>query len=414
MKVNLPNAKNINSLLVQLEHANDSEFPNALFECSNAFGVLLGDTIAFDQKTIDQVIRSVERRLDAGRYIEPDHLAWLVLQASSPQLYKRVRENFLKNSRAVLTLYRGKYPDSDLENILCAELYKIASDNGNYFRREILEAMQDVGSQDVLRTLDAIFFELAPSAKIRGMFSNKHDLLEAYEASSLGSFVKDVGFAIEIIKKRIPSTTKTEASDSSEDKESGLKAVAEPLAASSSIAPAHMVVAPAELEHQEQTLKPLQVADIVANGESTALEFKSTLRMNLHTKKSDPRLEMSVLNTIAAFLNSEGGLILIGVGDDGSAVGVADDKFKSEDAMGRHLVNLVKDRIGHHQMMLIDLRFCDFENKRVLVVKCKRSPSEVYVKDKEGSAEHFYYRSGASTTALVASSLVAYIKQHFT
>lgn len=157
--------------------------------------------------------------------------------------------------------------------------------------------------------------------------------------------------------------------------------------------------------------KPLQVDEIVASGESTDREFKSTLRMNLHTGQTDPRLEMSVLKTIAAFLNAKGGTLVIGVADDGSAVGLGADKFKSEDAMYLHLVNLIKDRIGPHQMMFVHPRFDDFEDERVLVVQCQPSQSPVYVKD--GSVEHFYIRTGASTTDLAASLMATYIKQRF-
>lgn len=48
---------------------------------------------------------------------------------------------------------------------------------------------------------------------------------------------------------------------------------------------------------------------IILNGESEALEFKSTLRTNLHTGNKDPRIELSALKTIAGFLNTNGGTI---------------------------------------------------------------------------------------------------------
>jgi predicted HTH transcriptional regulator len=153
------------------------------------------------------------------------------------------------------------------------------------------------------------------------------------------------------------------------------------------------------------------VADMVAAGEGPDREFKSTLRANLHTGQADPRIELSVLKTVAAFLNSQGGILVIGVIDDGSAVGFAADKFKSEDGMGLHLVNLIKDRIGAYQMMFIHPRFDDFQDVRVLVVECKPSQTPVYVKD--GNSEHFYIRAGASTVNLTASQMAPYLKQRF-
>lgn len=62
---------------------------------------------------------------------------------------------------------------------------------------------------------------------------------------------------------------------------------------------------------------PLSLKDIIANGESSEVEFKSTLRVNLHTGSRDPRMELAVLKTIAGFLNSDGGILTIGIADDG-------------------------------------------------------------------------------------------------
>ena len=97
--------------------------------------------------------------------------------------------------------------------------------------------------------------------------------------------------------------------------------------------------------------------------------------------------------------------------DDGSAIGLEADKFKTEDATCLHLVNLIRDRIGPHQMMFVHPHFEDFEDKRVLVVECQPSQSPVYVKD--GNGERFYIRTGPSTTDLTASLMAPYIKQRF-
>ena len=49
------------------------------------------------------------------------------------------------------------------------------------------------------------------------------------------------------------------------------------------------------------------LSKIVLNGESGTVEFKSTLRTNLHTGEKDPRMELAVLKTIAGFLNKKAG-----------------------------------------------------------------------------------------------------------
>ena len=153
------------------------------------------------------------------------------------------------------------------------------------------------------------------------------------------------------------------------------------------------------------------LADLVTQGETTSIEFKSTLRTNLHTREKDPRMEMAVLKTIAAFINSHGGTLVIGVADDGNPVGLNLDGFENEDKMYLHLINLLNSRIGPQHMMYVQPRFDDYDGTRVLAVECKKGKVPVYVKD--GNVEKFFIRTGASTTELTPSQMLEFIKQRF-
>ena len=157
--------------------------------------------------------------------------------------------------------------------------------------------------------------------------------------------------------------------------------------------------------------KEFDLSQIVLEGESEAVEFKSTLRTNLHTGNKDSRMEHGVLKTIAGFLNTNGGTLVIGVADDGNPVGVKVDGFPNEDKMSLHLVNIVKNRLGPQAMTSIHVHFEDFEENRVVVVKCGRATASVFVKD--GDVERFYIRTGPSTTELSASQTQEYIKQRY-
>lgn len=153
------------------------------------------------------------------------------------------------------------------------------------------------------------------------------------------------------------------------------------------------------------------VADLITQGETTTIEFKSTLRTNLHTGEKDPRMEMSVLKTVAAFLNTHGGTLVVGMADDGNPVGIDVDNFANEDKMYLHLVNLINSRIGPQHMMHIQPRFDDHDHTRVLVVECSKGKAPVYVKD--GNNEKFFVRTGAATTELSVSQVQEYIAQRF-
>ena len=106
---------------------------------------------------------------------------------------------------------------------------------------------------------------------------------------------------------------------------------------------------------------------LIADGETSRIEFNSTLRVNLHTGQPDKKLEHSCLKTIAAFLNSCGGHLNVGVSDGSEALGIETDGFPNEDKMNLHLVNLIKDRLGAQHMLHIEPRFETFKEKRVLV-----------------------------------------------
>ena len=161
----------------------------------------------------------------------------------------------------------------------------------------------------------------------------------------------------------------------------------------------------------EQAAEELDVTELIASGESDAVEFKSTLRINLHTGKADSRMEHTVLKTLAGFLNTRGGKLVIGVADDGTPVGIDKDNFLNEDHMGLHLVNIGNDRMGSQAMTSVHAHFDDYEDSRVMVVECQRSPVPVYLNN--GGKESFFIRTGPSTRELTVSEVQGYIKQKF-
>ncbi len=147
--------------------------------------------------------------------------------------------------------------------------------------------------------------------------------------------------------------------------------------------------------------------------ESETIEFKSSLRMNLRTGEKDGRIETAVLKTIAGFLNREGGTLYIGISDEGTPIGIQADKFKSEDKMSLHLVNLIKTRMGPVAIVNTSIYYENHQDNRIMKVVCKPSPAPVFVKDKNGQVERFYVRMGPSTDELVASHILGYIKHRF-
>ncbi|MCV0394846.1 MAG: DUF262 domain-containing protein [Rhizobiaceae bacterium] len=155
----------------------------------------------------------------------------------------------------------------------------------------------------------------------------------------------------------------------------------------------------------------LTVDQIILGGETDSVEFKSTLRTNLHTGQVDDKMQLSVLKTIAGFLNNNGGTLLIGVADDGEVLGLEADNFPNEDKYGLHLVNLIADRIGQIFLPYVHAHFRDQEGTRVLVVRCERGPKAAFVKD--GALQRFYVRGGNATAELQGAAITDYVKKRF-
>jgi predicted HTH transcriptional regulator len=153
------------------------------------------------------------------------------------------------------------------------------------------------------------------------------------------------------------------------------------------------------------------LAELIAGGETEGVEFKSTLRTNLHTGQPDDKIQMAVLKTIAAFLNAGGGSLLIGVADDGRVAGLAADGFASEDKMSLHLVNLIRDRLGELFLPYVHPEFMEHNGPRMLSVRCERGPKPAFVKD--GAAQRFFVRGANATAELIGQAVVDYSSQRF-
>ena len=149
----------------------------------------------------------------------------------------------------------------------------------------------------------------------------------------------------------------------------------------------------------------------ISRGEGMTTEFKSTLRLNLHTGLKDPKMEHAVLKTLAAFLNSKGGTLFVGVDDAGHVIGLDQDEFANEDKMMLHLDNLIKNQLGSAVYACIKTAFDGSNGKRFLAVECNASSKPVFLKNSSG--EEFYMRTGASSAALPASHMHEYIQQRF-
>ncbi|MCK9368525.1 ATP-binding protein [Candidatus Dojkabacteria bacterium] len=154
---------------------------------------------------------------------------------------------------------------------------------------------------------------------------------------------------------------------------------------------------------------------ILNNGENQLIEFKSSMIWDFKRKVGSKDIQSSIIKSIAGFLNSYGGVLIIGVDDSKDVLGLKDDmsllKKKSIDGFEAHLMQLVKDSIGIEFKEEIDITFLKVDKKDVCIVNIKQAKVPVYVKN--NSTEDFYIRAGNSTHSLSISSAMRYIEEHF-
>jgi hypothetical protein len=141
-----------------------------------------------------------------------------------------------------------------------------------------------------------------------------------------------------------------------------------------------LIAEPEEVRHRP-------IAELVKLGESAVLAFKSTLQRDVVQKQPNKALRKSCLKTIAAFMNTEGGTLLIGVEDDGNILGLDNDLSLvngSRDKFEQTIINMICDEIGPALSHSFKIRFEDVSGKLVCVVETDPVSEGVFVKGEKG------------------------------
>lgn len=169
----------------------------------------------------------------------------------------------------------------------------------------------------------------------------------------------------------------------------------------------------------EEATVPVSIEELIAEGESDAVEFKSSLRWDYKQEQVNKKLEEVVVKSIAAFANAQGGTLLIGVNDDGEALGLDRDYGAlggaDRDKFELHLRNILNHSFGVALVTTkIQIRFHSVGEKDICQVEVSSFPSPVLVEvtDKNGLVqERFYVRSGNSSQELSKAEMLAYLDE---
>ncbi len=151
---------------------------------------------------------------------------------------------------------------------------------------------------------------------------------------------------------------------------------------------------------------------LISKGESDEIEFKSSFRYDYRLQKVNKALETVIMKTIAGFMNTQGGTLLIGVADDGSVLGIEADynslSRKDSDGYTQLLMTSIADKIGTPACKLVKILFQLQEGKEVCRIIVLPSPIPVYVKD--DNQHRFFVRTGSGTREMDIREAITFIK----
>jgi predicted HTH transcriptional regulator len=155
---------------------------------------------------------------------------------------------------------------------------------------------------------------------------------------------------------------------------------------------------------------------MIGGGESATVEFKSSARWDLKQNTQNKAMEQVIVKTVAAFLNTDGGTLLIGIDDSGTVLGLENDyktlgKRQDRDGYENWLTTLLLDQFGKESSPVIRITFHDMAGQDVCRVAIAPSPKAAYVT--EGVAENLYIRTGNATRQLTTKEAIEYSKHRW-
>ena len=172
--------------------------------------------------------------------------------------------------------------------------------------------------------------------------------------------------------------------------------------------------------HQSSEWEILQKK--IVQGESSRLEFKSSLRWDYRLERPNKDLEAVILKSVAAFSNGGGGTLLIGISDDGETLGLQSDyaclKDQGKDYFELHLRSLLITQYGLEFVNAgLRIDFPSWNGQEICRIEIRKGKQPVFTKISgkgNGPQERFFVRSGNSSRSLDShSEVLSYVRTRF-
>ncbi len=159
-----------------------------------------------------------------------------------------------------------------------------------------------------------------------------------------------------------------------------------------------------EFESQKENSNILSWEKMIENGEGHQVEFKPALRYHFKHKKETNSVRKIIAHCICAFLNSSGGILFIGVSDNGEIQGLEQGDYKLFDNNKRDKFRNEFDIFLSHFFRsfakpFITLTIESIHDKDVGVVQIQKSESPIFLRTNNYGEinKEFYFRGEASS-----------------
>jgi len=155
---------------------------------------------------------------------------------------------------------------------------------------------------------------------------------------------------------------------------------------------------------------------LLKSGETDVAEWKSSLRWDYLENKLNTELEYVVAKEIAAFLNTKGGTLIIGVDDESRVLGLSKDfgtlRKQNQDGFRLKLAEVIDNCIGKTFHSFISVSFEKHGGiNDVCLVDVSRSARPAFIR--KSGEEQFYVRAQSSSKPLKISEAMEYIRHNW-
>jgi hypothetical protein len=165
----------------------------------------------------------------------------------------------------------------------------------------------------------------------------------------------------------------------------------------------------------ESGIDETKILKMLKAGESDKVELKSSARWDIKKSEKNDILLQPIIKTVASFLNTSGGTVIIGVDDNGNILGLENDYLvshnKNKDGFLVHLSRKLSEILGGDVIEFINTNIHAVSAKDVCVIRVKPSTKPFYIK--EGDDERLYTRNTGNNQRLTSREAIEYHKNHW-